>query len=157
MTRTRQSTPRTSRTSITRLLHRLRRRCVHHNHLRRSHTTTNRHLRLSVRNLARHLALHAPDAAQAFKQANLLRHPDAVQRGLQHPLGVHVVNQRKTQARPDQARRAAITALRLLRDRAQVARPAARAVDAIAHVVKASERRLRHRHRRRGYQASHDV
>ena len=130
---------------------------MHHNHLRRSHTTTNRHLRLSVRNLARHLALHAPDAAQAFKQSNLLRHPDALQRALQHPFRVHVVNQRKTQARPDEARRAAITALRLLRNRAQMARPAARAVDAIAHVFKAPERRLRHRHRRRVHQASHDA
>ena len=33
---------------------------------------------------------------------------------------------------------------------------AARAVDAIAHIVKAPERRLRHRHRRRGRKTCHD-
>lgn len=130
--------------------HRLHSRRLDNNHLRllRLHRGRERRRRLSVVHFAAHLALQAQRAAAALKDADRRGDADAVQRALQNALGVAHTETESIRDGVHAGGTDAIAHGGALRDGAEVAARAAVRVDAIAHVVKASEELVVHVHRK---------
>ena len=137
-----------------RLSHRLAARRLNDDDLRLLllHRRHHRRGSLTIVHLARHLALQARKAEAALQATDGRSHAHAQQRLLQDTL---MVAREARQERRHHARPVAVTRARLLRDGSEVARCAARRVNAITAIVRASAQGLLHRDRHGDHACSH--
>jgi len=132
----------------------LHRRCLHDDHLRLRRGVRLRRLgrrrRLSVVDLSADLTLQAREEADARERVERGGHADADQRAFKHARPVNdppAPGAARARDAVDAARPEAIARARALRDRPEVARSAARRVQAVTDVGGAAEERVLHVYR----------